>query len=773
MSVRRFVAANSREAMRLVRAALGEDALILSNRSIPEGVEILALAEDDQQLLAASATPQPPAAPPAPRPAPPAAPTASPPPMNYRQASSLAAYAAQAPRPDEAPAQAAAADFAALGQRLLGEIQDMRALLDRQMQAPQTAGCRAQLQQRLLGAGFGPWLSGEILASLPAELAAAGADDPALQAWLERQLAARLPVQEDESELLDHGGVIALVGPTGVGKTTTTAKLAARYVMRHGGSQVALVTTDSFRIGAHEQLRIYARLLGVEVHALGADAPLDALLAELAGKRLVIIDTVGMSQRDQRLLVQINQLGAAGRPVRLMLLLNAASHGDTLEEVVDTYQRAALAAGNRLADCIVSKSDEAARLGPVLDILIRHGLRLHYLSTGQQVPEDLQPAEALPLLRQALAVSQPSPFVPENPPAGNHQRLDVWARGLLGQGRALAAVLDSLRREVDGFALLESAWRLAALPVGVQGERLSRLLAALDAAPPVSGPRQLLWGRGKPVSGATWNMPLLALDAAGRLQVRPWLAHWLPTGQAQRLLWAGERLNARRHLLAASPDGEALRQLADLRSPWLCPVGSSNRVGYQGGRYTLGQLAEVSEFHSSLPLRHRGRPLQLELNQLPVQLRGPSAEMPFWPVQAWFGALRDPDSGQPLGQRQWLAWSPQPGRESLAEQADGLRLQLSCDDLPALTLRAWQALGESHGQLQTELRLFLAAGLAACAKRLDQATEDWAMDVRAQLLGLCPGRRQRGPAQQLEALLHLLTAGDAFRQLGAAGDGLH
>ncbi|ACO78962.1 flagellar biosynthesis protein [Azotobacter vinelandii CA] len=753
MSVRRFVAPNSREAMRQVREVLGEDALILSNRPVAEGVEILALAEEEQQAAQAAAA----------SPAVPARPAAA----GEAHRESAAAPVGRMPVPPVPTA--VPLDFAALGQRLLGEMQDMRALLDRQIPVPATGGgCRGQLRQRLLGAGFGPCLGDEILAGLPAELAAGPASAPALQAWLERQLEARLPLLEDEAALLDAGGVIALVGPTGVGKTTTAAKLAARYVMRHGASQVALISTDSFRIGAHEQLRIYARLLGVEVHTLAAVAPLEPLLAGLADKRLVIIDTVGMSQRDRRLLTQINQLGAAGRPVRLMLLLNAACHGDTLEEVVGTYQRAALAAGARLRDCIVSKCDEAARLGPVLDILMRHGLRLNYLTSGQQVPEDLQVAEARPLLRQALAASQSSPFVPEEALDGGGRRLDSWARGLFGRGRSLAAAFEGLRRELDGFALLERAWRLAALPAGVQGERLARLLEEEDEAAD-TGVRQLLWGSGKPVPGATWNMPLLTLDPAGRLQLRPWLAHLLPTGHEQRLDWAFERLEARRHLLAVAPEGGFLRALTHLRSPWIGAARSVNRVEFQGERHALARLGEVAENHGSLQLRHRGRPLWLELRYLPVALRvaGERAgEWAPWPLQAWFGTLRDADSGRSLGQRHWLAWSPETERLALAEQADGVRLLLAGEDLPALTLRAWQALGELQAPPRTELRLFLAAALAAGASRLDQSAEDWAMDLRARLAGLGGGRRPRGPAQQLDSLLHLLAAGDAFRQLG-------
>ncbi|MEE4465725.1 flagellar biosynthesis protein FlhF, partial [Azotobacter chroococcum] len=154
-------------------------------------------------------------------------------------------------------------------------------------------------------------------------------------------------------------------------------------------------------------------------------------------------------------------------------------------------------------------------LGPVLDILMRHGLRLNYLSNGQQVPEDLQVAEARPLLQQALAISQPSPFVSDGETEGAGRRLDSWARGLFGRGRSLAAAFETLRRELDGFALLERAWRLAALPAGVQGERLARLLEAGDGESVDAGARQLLWGGGKPVPGATWNMPLLSLDPEG------------------------------------------------------------------------------------------------------------------------------------------------------------------------------------------------------------------------------------------------------------------
>ncbi len=774
MSVRRFVGANSREAMRQVRAALGEDALILSNRTTAEGVEILAMADEVHQNL----VPDAPAPTAAPRPAPPVAPAvpsrpAAPPPapphpsLGAQRAAAYLRTQEETARP--APPPAPALDFAALGERLLGEMQDMRELLNRQV-APASApdGTAARLRQLLLLAGFGAHLSDELLAALPAELQQGPADAPAARAWLERQLAARLPVPEDEGDLLDHGGILALVGPTGVGKTTTTAKLAARYVMRHGSGQVALLSTDSYRIGAHEQLRIYGRLLGVEVLALPADADLDGVLAQLADKRLVIIDTIGMSQRDQRLIGQIAQLGGAGHAVRLMLLLNAASHGDTLEEVVSTYQRAARAAGSRLDDCLVTKSDEAARLGPVLDILIRHNLRLHYLSCGQQVPEDLYPADALALVQQALAASQASPFVAGTPAATSAQRLEALSRGLLGHGRAMAAALDGLRREVDGFALLETAWQLAALPRSLQGERLAELLAV---SPPPAAVAMLLWGRAGALPGQTWSMPLLALDGAAHLLARPWLAHQLPAGAAARFEWAAQHWPAAGHLLPASPDAATLRALAAQGASWLAVAKANGRVGYAGERYTLQTLAEVAMPAGSLECRYRSHNVQLDLAVLDVTLdagRERDQLSGAWPLRAWFGVLHDLDSGRPPLQRVWLASSVSQGEEGWHEQQAMLRQQLLCDDLPSLTGRAWLSLESLLGPLQAELRLFLAAGLAATASRLEQAEGDWAMDVRAQLLSLAGSRRQRSAQQQLDALLHLLAACDTFRQVAGS-----
>ena len=175
---------------------------------------------------------------------------------------------------------------------------------------------------------------------------------------------------ENENEILEKGGIYALVGPTGVGKTTTTAKLAARCVLRHGADKVALLTTDGYRIGGHEQLRIYGKILGITVHAVRDQRDLALALAELRGRHIVLIDTVGMGQRDQMVAEQAAMLAGCGADIKRLVLLNAASNRHTLDEVAHAY------CGNGLAGAIITKLDEAVVTGGALDIAIRHRLPL-------------------------------------------------------------------------------------------------------------------------------------------------------------------------------------------------------------------------------------------------------------------------------------------------------------------------------------------------------------------------------------------------------------
>ncbi|MCY0386026.1 flagellar biosynthesis protein FlhF [Robbsia sp. Bb-Pol-6] len=268
---------------------------------------------------------------------------------------------------------------------------------------------RIAMTRTLLACGFSAQLVRLLLAKMPSV-------DNAEQgmSWVKATFERNLPVLDNEDSLMEQGGVFALMGPTGVGKTTTTAKLAARAVMRHGADRVALLTTDSYRIGAHEQLRIYGRILGVAVHAVKDAADLSLVLSELRNKHMVLIDTIGMSQRDRAVSEQVSMLCRTHLPVKRLLLLNATSHGDTLNEVVRAYGAHGEANGESLSGCIITKVDESNGIGAALDTVMRHRLPVHYVSNGQKVPEDLRVARRGFLIENAFSErQQASPFQPD------------------------------------------------------------------------------------------------------------------------------------------------------------------------------------------------------------------------------------------------------------------------------------------------------------------------------------------------------------------------
>jgi flagellar biosynthesis protein FlhF len=297
-----------------------------------------------------------------------------------------------------------------LGERMMAEMAAMRALFQEQMaqltwsESLRRSPLRARLSRDLLLAGYSAALARTLTEHLPDDFNAAEA-----QSWLAGVLARNLATVEPADEIVTRGGVYALIGPTGVGKTTTTAKLAARCAVRYGAGKLALFTTDSYRVGAQDQLRIYARILGASVHTVSDRHDLRQALESVRGRHLVLIDTVGIGQRDGRVAEQAQLLAHPG--VSRLLLLNAAAQAETLEEVVTTYRRGADGEADTLAGAIVTKLDEAARTGGVLDVAIRHRLRLHYVTNGQRVPEDLALPHASCLIDRSLrAAARPSAF---------------------------------------------------------------------------------------------------------------------------------------------------------------------------------------------------------------------------------------------------------------------------------------------------------------------------------------------------------------------------
>ena len=421
MNVRKFIAATARDALRKVKEMLGPDAIILSNRAIPGGVEIMAVAASDMEtilpppvreesardddftvrLSSANANRVNPLR------------TETPPPLAPRPAPQI-----------ERPAEPSRANAEIISAEMMEEIRSLRRMMEQHLagaawgENARSEPVKTEILRQMLDSGFSPSFARDLLGGLPRELNAARA-----LAWVKQAADRALNTISAESDIVDRGGVYALVGPTGVGKTTTTAKLAARCVLRHGASKVALITTDGYRIGAYEQLRIYGRILGVSVYLVKDAQELRQTLLDLQHKHMVLIDTMGMSQRDKMVGEQVAMFDASN--VKRLLLLAATGRGDTLDDVVRAY------GGPDLAGCILSKVDEATGLAAALDTVIRNKLTLHYVSNGQRVPEDLHLPNRTYLLHRAFK------DVPEASP----HRLDGVEPGLVmaASGLAMAA----------------------------------------------------------------------------------------------------------------------------------------------------------------------------------------------------------------------------------------------------------------------------------------------------------------------------------------------
>jgi flagellar biosynthesis protein FlhF len=431
MIVRKFVASNTREALRLVRDTLGSDAIILSNRTVDGEIEVMAVAEADfdgsMPLIKATARSnrQSTSAKAAPAPASPDAAMAAAVksarrgeaqvfrnarvrPVSWPLASGSATPVAprMAPTtPASVPASPAGLTDGAIAD-LLAEVRSLKQMVESQLsgfawgEVARHNPARAEAMRQWLAAGFSPslgriWIEEQARDLSMTELCAA------LRLRLHRELQGRVV----ESDLVEESGTFALVGPTGVGKTTTVAKIGARCAMRHSSQQVAFVTTDSYRIGAEDQLRVYAKLLGTPVFAARDGAELDVTLEDIRRRRLVLIDTIGMGQRDQRLADQLKLFHGDGHKVRRVLVIAANTQISALEDVVKRYGEGGL------DGCILTKIDEAVRLGEVLDIVVRHDLPVHYLSNGQRVPEDLHRPNPLYLADRAFrAVGTLPPF---------------------------------------------------------------------------------------------------------------------------------------------------------------------------------------------------------------------------------------------------------------------------------------------------------------------------------------------------------------------------
>jgi flagellar biosynthesis protein FlhF len=444
-NVTKFTARTARDALNLVKKAFGEDAVVLSTKpSASGGVEVLAMGSEGVSHIEKAAKSAPVVrAPVAKESKPAAAPTTVDDVgrdveqlamstlsfqdyvrermLKRRQAQrDLAAMEEPAPvpapaapvrpreparRPIDTPVLADAqqqtnahvqADAARREQTMMAELRSMKGLIEDRfgalafMEKLRTSPRRAALTQRLLDAGFSPALIRKLAEGLEPDC-----DDETT--WAAGVLERNLIAADHEPALEDAGGVFALIGATGVGKTTSTAKIAAAFATQHGSANLGLVTLDAYRVGAQEQLRTYGRILGVPVHTAHDRASLEDLLDLLSAKKMVLIDTAGMGQRDTRTRELMEML--SHRSIQKLLVVNASAQGETIDDVMVSYRAAAC------RGVVLSKIDEAVKLAPALDAIIRHKMRVVGVANGQRVPEDWHRLSAQALIQRALRAS--------------------------------------------------------------------------------------------------------------------------------------------------------------------------------------------------------------------------------------------------------------------------------------------------------------------------------------------------------------------------------
>ncbi|MFQ5659267.1 MAG: flagellar biosynthesis protein FlhF [Gammaproteobacteria bacterium] len=385
MKIRKYFAADMRQALNLARQEQGPDVVILGNRKVLGGVELIAAEDYDESLFVAG---------------------------DRAKNNNNAFTAGQQPRTDQGrnrsvndgdqPPETMAGKGMIWSREpsldlVQQEINSLRQLLEQQMSglAWGDVGRRhplwAGLLRKLADLGISPSIARAIVEQVPEHY---GLE----QAWRTTLalLSYRIPIQTDN--ILTQGAVIAFAGASGTGKTTTVAKIAARYVLENSAANIILATLDSYRVGGRQQLSSYAKILGVPLRTIHNRDDLSDLLEQFHGRKLILIDTAGLSPHDRRRQGQISILEGAGIPMRMCLVLSATSQAVTLQQVIATYR----SLNPEL--CALTKLDEASSLGGVLSVVMDEGLKIVLQSAGQRVPEDLQQAETTDLIARSISI---------------------------------------------------------------------------------------------------------------------------------------------------------------------------------------------------------------------------------------------------------------------------------------------------------------------------------------------------------------------------------
>ncbi|MBI6882518.1 hypothetical protein [Pseudomonas putida] len=622
MSVKRFTGSNIREIMQEIRAELGDDAAIISNRRVPGGHEVVAMSnvglqnitEESHSSKPRTSQPEQQPAPareitvkPVPKPAPaeglsfdeqlalrsrvremekaaevaplpnpfsqPASPVRSEPPpvvTQHRKTVGKAAYATQASTPSRsaefepgevtvklsapiteqpaapvtkaieepvlevfeaelvedhvepepsAPVLPSAAERFAEDLRkaraitewssqMVGDLNSMQDLIRRQI-LPRVSQSTvyAEINQLLAKAGFQKDLCTQMLSSLPGELAERRMDRNGISRWIEHALVEQISVMGSPEVWWGGRTVVSMIGSNGVGKSTSIAKLAARFLMDNSASEVVILTTD---VEQNDALRSHAELFGIDFQVVNDFEDLDAAIKSYGYKRLVLVDTPGHSFRSKKLSGSLARLAKVSGPMKVMLILNSSSEAESLEAMTGAYIAAAEKAGLTLSDCVVTKLDEAIRIGALISTMARHKLRLNYQSDGDGVLEDFERGSALALVRQSMeCYSVGLEISAVDGTKDNGEQFDIMRATLLENVGEMTQILTSIRREFKNAGFVEATKFLSSATGSRRELPFGKMLEEQKGTEVVSksGKPGLLWHTNDyPVESAYFNL---------------------------------------------------------------------------------------------------------------------------------------------------------------------------------------------------------------------------------------------------------------------------
>lgn len=303
---------------------------------------------------------------------------------------SITPHVSERPTPDQEKMRAMEKELEQV-RRLLEQSEEERQSVALQASASKRQNLTQRLQTQLATLG----LSEKVIEDVLSKVSLTGREDDWNKAL--SYLGDSIPIRTSNDAF---SGCIAFMGPTGVGKTTTIGKIAAQYVLKYGSNNVVLITTDTYRIAAHEQLRTFGRILNVPVEVVNEYTDLNEVLDKYSDYSLVLVDTAGMNPRDHNLERQLAMMKRARGYLKKLLVLPCTSQRQVLKTVVDVYSQI------QLDGCVLSKIDESASLGEAISVVIEEGLPVMYVADGQRIPDDIEPARAHSLISRALYTAE-------------------------------------------------------------------------------------------------------------------------------------------------------------------------------------------------------------------------------------------------------------------------------------------------------------------------------------------------------------------------------